>query len=276
MKPVRATVGRVLSAAILLGISGVPASEIPPFAREIPDISSNPPLLEFNGRDLSGFYTYTRQSLYSDPNRVFTVEDGVLRITGEEMGGLATRDSFSNYQIIAEWKWGRRTWPPRRFGARNSGIMVHAVGPDGDALACWMQSIECQIIEGGSGDLIVVPGKGLPPSLTSEVRTGPDGQAYYQKGGESKTLRRHRFNWWGRDPDWKDVLWFRGLNDVERPVGEWNRMEVICRGDSIVCILNGILVNAAHSSSLTLGKILIQSEGAEILFRKFEVRPLSR
>ncbi len=51
-------------------------------------------------------------------------------------------------------------------------------------------------------------------------------------------------------------------------------MHVICDGDSITNIVNGYLVNAATRSSLTKGKIIIQSEGAEILFRKIEIRPL--
>ena len=80
----------------------------------------------------------------------------------------------------------------------------------------------------------------------------------------------------GRDPAWRDVLWFRGREDVERPVGEWNRMEVVCDGDAITVRLNGILVNAATRSSLTSGKILFQSEGAAIDFRAIEVRPLSK
>ena len=61
-----------------------------------------------------------------------------------------------------------------------------------------------------------------------------------------------------------------------KPTGEWNRMEVVCDGDSITTILNGYLVNAATKSSLTRGKLLFQSEGAEIFFRKIEVRPLMK
>jgi hypothetical protein len=51
-------------------------------------------------------------------------------------------------------------------------------------------------------------------------------------------------------------------------------MEVICDGDSITTLLNGYLVNIGTRSSLTKGKILFQSEGAEIVFRKIEIRPL--
>jgi Domain of Unknown Function (DUF1080) len=253
---------------------GQPKGERPSFASVIPAIRSGPPVFSFNGKDLSGFYTFTRFHRYEDPDRVFTVRDGMVHVSGEEFGGFATSESFSDYHLIVEWKWGTRTWSPRRYGARNSGVMVHSVGPDGEAFASWMASVECQIIEGGSGDLIAVPGKGRAPSLSSEVRIGTDGQAYYQKGGERKTLKAGRFNWWGRDPDWKDVLWFRGPVDVEKPVGEWNRMEILCEGDSITYLLNGVLMNAATKAGWSSGKILFQSEGAEIFFRKIEVRPL--
>ena len=153
-------------------------------------------------------------------------------------------------------------------------LLLHCVGADGAAGGNWMESQECQIIEGGCGDFIMVGGNGNKPSLTCETRLGPDRQLYYEKGGKPETRDSGRFNWWGRDPLWKDVLGFRGARDVEKPAGEWNRMEVICDGDSITNIVNGYVVNAGTKSSLTKGKIIIQSEGAEILFRKIEIRPL--
>ena len=45
---------------------------------------------------------------------------------------------------------------------------------------------------------------------------------------------------------------------------------------SITNIVNGYVVNVGTKSSLTEGKILFQSEGAEIFFRKIEVHPLVR
>jgi Domain of Unknown Function (DUF1080) len=264
-------------AALALALLDVnPAGEVPRFAREIPAIRSGEPRFAFNGKDLSGFYPFTRFHHDQDPDRVFAVQDGMIRVSGKEFGGLATLESYANYHLVVEWKWGSKTWHPRRYNARNSGVMVHCVGPDGGAFASWMASIECQILEGGSGDLLVVPGKGESPSLTSEVLRGEDGQPYYRKGGERKTLRAGRFNWWGRDPGWKDVLWFRGPLDVEKPHGEWNRMEIVCDGDSIAYVLNGVLVNAAAGAAWSSGKILLQSEGAEVFFRKFEVRPLRK
>jgi Domain of Unknown Function (DUF1080) len=197
----------------------------------------------------------------------------LIRISGEEFGGLATRNEFENYHLIAEWKWGGRTWEPRQHNARDSGILLHCVGPDGAHSGSWMQSQECQIIEGGCGDLLMVGGK-QKPSLTCAARTGPDGQPYFEKGARAVTRDSGRFNWWGRDPRWKDVLGFRGSRDVEHPAGEWNRMEVLCDGDSITNIVNGYVVNIGTRSSLTRGKITLQSEGAEVLVRRFEIRPL--
>lgn len=249
--------------------------EIPSFAREVPQVRTGPPVLQFNGRDLTGFYTYLHDSKYEDPKKVFTVKDGLLRISGEEWGGVVTKAEYENYQLVVEWKWGEQTWAPRKSAARDSGILLHCVGEDGAAGGQWLESQECQIIEGGCGDLLMVGGKGKP-SLTCEVRTGPDKQPYYVKGGMSITRNSGRYNWWGRDPGWKDQLGFRGKNDVEKPAGEWNRMEVICDGDTITNIVNGYLVNVGTKSSLTRGKILIQSEGAEIIVRKIEVRPLAK
>ena len=51
-------------------------------------------------------------------------------------------------------------------------------------------------------------------------------------------------------------------------------MEVICDGDTITTILNGLVVNVGTRSSHTQGKIQFQSEGAELFFRTIEVRPL--
>jgi hypothetical protein len=253
--------------------SDQPQADVPSFARDVPAIRSGEPIFRFNGKDLTGFYPYVRDRGRNDPNGVFTVRDGMICVSGQEFGGLTTQDEYQDYHLIVEWRWGERTWAPRKDKTRDSGILVHCVGDDGAAGGNWMESQECQVIEGGTGDFIMVGGKGKP-SLTCETRVGPDGQLYFEKGGKAVTRNSSRFNWWGRDPSWKDVLGFRGARDVERPAGEWNRMEVVCDGDSITTILNGYVVNVGTRSSLTRGKILFQSEGAEILFRKIEVRPL--
>ncbi len=53
-----------------------------------------------------------------------------------------------------------------------------------------------------------------------------------------------------------------------------DRMEVICDGDTITNIVNGYVVNVGTKSSLTKGKILFQSEGAEALLPQDRGPPL--
>ena len=69
---------------------------------------------------------------------------------------------------------------------------------------------------------------------------------------------------------------FRGKDDVENPVGQWNTLECVCDGDKITNILNGKVVNVGTQSSHTRGKILFQSEGAEVYFRRIDLRPLKK
>ncbi|HEX8199633.1 MAG TPA: DUF1080 domain-containing protein [Isosphaeraceae bacterium] len=249
--------------------------DVPDFARERPAVQSGDPIFRFNGRDLSGFYPYLKEHEHEDPRGVFTVRDGLIRISGEEFGGLATREAYRDYHLIVEWKWGEATWPPRRDKARDSGILLHCIGPDGAAGGQWMQSIECQVIEGGCGDFLPVAGRSRP-SLTCTVRVGPDKQLYFDPAGEAVTRDSGRVNWWGRDPSWRDQLGFRGRRDVEAPAGRWNRMEVVCDGDRITNLVNGHVVNVGTRASQAEGKIQLQSEGAELFVRTFEIRPLIR
>ena len=69
---------------------------------------------------------------------------------------------------------------------------------------------------------------------------------------------------------------FRGARDVEKPIGQWNRIEVICDGASLTYLLNGQTVNGVTDCTFQEGKLLFQSEAAEIFFRKIELHPLPR
>lgn len=233
------------------------------------------PIKLFNGKDLTNFYTWLRgMGKNNDPQQVFTVKDGMIRVSGQTFGGFITEKEFENYHLIVEFKWGEKTFPPREKGARDSGILLHCVGEDGAAGGTWMESIECQMIEGGTGDFILVKGK-EQPALTATVEQR-GGQWYFTPKGEAKEFTGGRINWWGRDPDWKDLVGFRGKEDVERSVGEWNTLECICAGDKITNVLNGKVVNAGTNSSHTRGKILFQSEGAELFFRRIDLAPVKK
>jgi hypothetical protein len=230
----------------------------------------------FNRKNLDGWYPFIRgKGRDNDPNKVFTVSNRMIRISGEEFGCITSDREFENYRLVAEFKWGNLTYAPRVEKARDSGILLHSSGKDGGYSGTWMHSIECQLIEGGTGDLLVV-GDGTPKfSLTCPVEDQKQGGSYvFKPGGKHVTITGGRINWYGRDPEWKDVKGFRGSRDVEKPVGKWNRVECILNGPEISVYLNGKLVNQGVDVQPRKGRIQIQSEGAELFFRRIDVIPL--
>jgi len=195
----------------------------------------------FNGKDLAGWHTFIPHKNKSidpktDPKGVFKVENGLIHVSGEEFGALTTDKEFENYRLSLEFKWGTKRYPPRENAVRDSGVLLHCVGPD----KIWTKSIECQIQEHDCGDFWLVSG-------TSIVVDGKE-----EKGRAIKK------------------------KDAEKPTGEWNTIEVVCDGDKITNIVNGVVVNEGTKASVTKGKILLQSEGAEVFYRKVELRPLAK
>ncbi len=230
----------------------------------------------FNGKDLSGWYTFLKgEGKNVDPDHVFTVQNGLIRISGQEFGCITSNKEYSNYKLEVEFKWGEKTFPPRVNNARDSGILLHSTGEDGGFSGTWMHSIECQLIEGGTADIIVV-GDGTPKySVTTTVGPEKEDSSYvYRPNGTPVTITGDRINWFARDPFWKDVKGFRGAKDLEKPHGEWNKIEVLAKGKEITIFLNGAKANHAYDVNPQGGRIQIQSEGAEIFFKRIEVTPL--
>jgi hypothetical protein len=227
----------------------------------------------FNGKNLDGWYTFLKgKGRNNDPNKVFTVQNGLIRISGEEFGCITTNDEYDNYKLVVEFKWGDVTFAPREEKARDSGLLLHSIGEDGGSDGIWMYSLECQIIEGGTGDLLVVGDGSTKFSITCPVEPEKQNGSYvFKPGGNLVMINNGRINWYGRDPEWKDVKGFRGSKDIEKPVGKWNRIECIVQGKEIFIYLNGTLVNHAVDVQPQKGRIQIQSEGAEILFKRIEI-----
>ncbi|HEV3344536.1 MAG TPA: protein kinase, partial [Pirellulales bacterium] len=122
----------------------------------------------FNGRDLTGFSKYLGPAATGqpplgknhDPQHVFSVRQGLLRVSGETTGALLTNRDYQNYHLTVEYKWGERTWPPRLNRARMSGILLHAGKADGVVRDAWPSAIKCEIGEGCTGDLVILAPEG--------------------------------------------------------------------------------------------------------------------
>jgi hypothetical protein len=199
----------------------------------------------FNGKNLDGWYVSLRdpdkkqRAKNEDPEGIFKVEHGMIHVLGKEFGYAATDKEYGDFHLTVEYKWGQQKFAPRNKpdSKRDSGILYRF--PDGEEDRVWPKSIECQVQEGDTGDLWLVNG-------TTIVA-----------GGE----KQDRF--------------FKKTKDAEKPNDQWNRVEVIADGGRCLHVVNGIVVNEGTEASVRRGRILLQSEGAEVFYRKVELRPLA-
>lgn len=99
----------------------------------------------FNGNDLSNWVFYLKDPAV-DPASVFTVQNGVIHITGDPFGYMRTKDVYSDYQLHVEWRY------PGELS--NSGVFVHAQTPD----TIWLKCFECQLKAGSDGDFVCMNG----------------------------------------------------------------------------------------------------------------------
>jgi hypothetical protein len=195
----------------------------------------------FNGKDLSGWHSFLKtKGKDNDPDKVFSVDGGLLKITGKEFGYVVTEKSFSNFHLVAEFKWGEKKYPPREDKVRDNGILYYVVAED----KVWPRSIECQIQEGDCGDFWLIDSTTV---VIDGVRTPATKNTHIVK-----------------------------KRDNEKPTGEWNRIEVIAKNGKCTHIVNGIVVNEGNDASLRSGRILIQSEGAEAYYRKIEIKEFKK
>ena len=245
----------------ILGISTIGLMlTVPVSAQDKPSIPRHGKLTPlFNGKDFAGFDTLLeKQGINSDPNQVFQVEKGVLHISGEEFGGLVTQKEYENYYLRAEFKWGEKTYPPRLNTARDSGIQYNISGP----LKVWPRMMEFQINEGGTGDMWVVGGTAatVEGKVYESTSSGPGAYIRIPHTGRGPLVNVTGH----RDP----------VNDLEKPHGQWNVLELVVDHDRIMYFVNGKLAILGTHTNTTQGKILFQCEGAEVYFRNMKIAML--
>jgi hypothetical protein len=228
----------------------------------------------FNGKDIQDWDTYLIPSvaaknqspigLNKDPNNVFTISDGMLHISGQDWGGIATKESFSNYHLRFQVKWNEKKWPPRHNALRDGGLLFHCSLPYDFGSKCWMKSVELQIQEGDMGDYHNV-GAGIPVMQISPAIAEGDSVQQYNPFAQFSTY---------------DKRVYRSGN-FESPYGEWNTVELVCRGADAVFIINGFVVNRLYNlfdvqkyEQVRGGRIQFQSEGSAHSLRNIELRTL--
>ena len=241
----------------------------------------------FNGKDFSGWDTYLGPplddagkmlsdipvGLNNDPNHVFTIvnegAEKVIRISGQEWGGISTKKEYENFHLQLQFKWGALSWGQKKGKKKDSGLLYFAVGRQGADYGAWMRSQEFQIQEGDCGDYWGVAG-GMVDVMAikksdSEYVYHPAGQLYTFSA--TSKAGRHCI---------------KG-SEAEQPSGEWNTVDLYCNGDTSIHIVNGKVVMVLYHSQqtdngqttrLAKGKLQIQSEGAEVFYKDIKLKSL--
>jgi len=239
-------------------------------------LSAYPQKSLFNGKNLKNWDIYLGSPIkgFEDLAKKATPEttyqvvqingQKMIHVSGELFASLATKAEFENYHLHLEFKWGDKV-----YGQQNSGLLYHSFGPFGKAFGTWMATIEHQMMHGSLGDTYLMANTYCE---TKVIKTG-DGKDYMY------------------DPEGLPISFSETDNgrsikkayDAEKPLGEWNAIDLYCFGQSTIHVVNGqaVMVNTKCSKiengqkiPLTKGKIQIQSEGGELLIRKISIQKI--
>ena len=231
----------------------------------------------FNGRDLSGWYTFLQKhGRDSDPDRLIAIDDGVIHLyrdaaNGSEVvqGYIATEKPYGNYHLRLQYRWGEKKFQPRAALPRDAGLYYHLIGDD----AVWPMGLQYQIQEDNTGDLLALFGLQAdswidPKTKDAEIHTFQDAKL----GGEPVVFGGSGIAYQTRG--------------IMNELSGWNTLEVIAKGTSVTHILNGKTVNRCEnvrkvdakdptrSSPVSEGRIALEIEAAEIQYRNIEIKRL--
>ncbi|WP_080904676.1 DUF1080 domain-containing protein [Parabacteroides sp. Marseille-P3160] len=180
----------------------------------------------FNGKDFSNWNFIVKDNAVP-PERVFTIKDGLIHITGDPFGYMYTKKKYSNFKLHVEWRWPKGV-------ESNSGIFVLIE----EANNPFPNGIECQLKAGDAGSFVLLGGSDLLefelPAGTAERPAFP----VVQKAKESS----------------------------EKPAGEWNEANIFVKDGTITVFINGVYQNVG-TNPVKEGYIGLQSEGKDIQFR---------
>lgn len=174
------------------------------------------------------------------PEAVWSVQDGILICKGEPLGCLASAESYSHYRLEVEYRWAPGQTPG------NSGIFGRINGRTRALPRC----LEVQLKHESAGDVLGLQGMKV------------DGEP-----ARFKFIANHEVA--------GDICAVARSAGAEAPAGQWNRVEILVRGDLVKVWFNGKKVNEAYGAEILAGPIGLQSEGGEIHFRNIRMTRLN-
>jgi hypothetical protein len=203
-------------------------------------------VLLFDGKTLDGWHMDVPDLEKDSSLRIpFLVRNGNLVSLGTPNGHLLTDKEYENYRLDVEYRFAGEPG--------NCGVLVHASGSR-NLYKMFPKSIEVQMMRGNAGDFWCIVEDIKVPDM--EARRGPKENWGITEGKERRIVNL--------------------TDNSEKPLGEWNKMVIECRADTITVWLNGDLVNTGFGATATKGKIALQAEGAEVEFRIVELTSLTK
>ncbi|MFM1871944.1 MAG: hypothetical protein RL398_1366 [Planctomycetota bacterium] len=194
-------------------------------------------------------------------------KDGVIYGTGKPIGGARSKQQFTNFELVAEWR--------HMTHAGNSGIFVwcpEAAFTDLKPGQLPRHGIEVQVLDLGyeevwqkqkgkpsdwftsHGDVFPVGSSSMVAFVPEITYTAADGTEY--KVGNPKSTRSF--------PTKRNV----------KPHGEWNHYYVRGINGEIRLWVNGEEVCGGHKCTPATGFLALEAEGAPVEFRNLRIREL--
>jgi hypothetical protein len=174
----------------------------------------------------------------------------VLRASGTGVAAIETEREFENYHLRFEYKWAEAA------GLHQASVRYHCVGPVGTP--------------GTHGMILHMTEAGSYRRITNKKQIELKIDAGELRGAEVVPVR----------PVTGATV--RAAGGKEAPFGKWNQAALVCVGDWMVHVLNGVPVVALARSRraveggpdepLTKGRIRFQSLVGEVHIRKVEIR----
>lgn len=194
----------------------------------------------FNGRNLAG-WSYVSADPSVPQSEVWSVEDGVLTCAGTPIGFVHRGPSVQDFRMVVEYRWKPGTTPG------NSGIFSRIQEP----LKPLPNTVEVQLMHGNAGDTLGLQGK----------QVSAEQPRFF-------SVKKHALA--------GDIAGVRKMLDMEKPPGQWNRVEIVAVGPRYTVWINGELVNQVEGVEVSAGTVGLQSEGGIIQFRRVTLAPLGR
>jgi hypothetical protein len=199
-------------------------------------LTASPATDLWNGRDLTGWEFVSPSP--TDIKTVCTItSDGVLAVAGKPVGYLLTTGSYENYRLHVEYRW-----PVDAAKNSNSGVLVHVASGPVDR-STWPLCFQVQTKITRAGDVLPMAGAKFAEPLS------------IAPGARTPQLER-------RQPD------------SEKPFGEWNAIDIVCRDGALEVSVNGVRQNTVTRCEPRAGRIGLQCEGFPYELRNFRLTPL--